>query len=389
MDRLSRLVARSVTVGALLVAGAGLAAPVMAQDTATKEKAAKPLAVGDKAPALKVEKFVKGSPVTEFKPGHIYVVEFWATWCGPCVRGMPHLTDVQKKFDGKATIIGVNIWEENKYTDETLAKVQEFVRKKNDVMGYTVAYDGAAKAMDKAYMQAAEQNGIPCAFVVSGDGRVAYIGHPADENFEGTIQKLVDGKFDMESAASDYQNQLEQERKARAEAEKKVDPKVKEARKLMADGRALVEEGKVEEGFAKMDEAAAKSPNFAFGVGMTKFDHWMTKGDYAKASAVANKLIEGPAKDNPMALNQIAWGIVDPEAQIATRDVDTAMKAAQRASELTNNEDGAILDTLARCYWLKGDKAKAVELQKKAIEHADSELKADLEKVLKEYEAGK
>ena len=56
------------------------------------------LKLGDPAPMLKVSKFVKGSAVQRFQPGKLYVVEFWATWCGPCRVSIPHLTEMAKKY---------------------------------------------------------------------------------------------------------------------------------------------------------------------------------------------------------------------------------------------------------------------------------------------------
>ena len=91
---------------------------------------------------------------------------------------------------------------------------------------------------------------------------------------------------------------------------------------------------------------------------------------------------------NSMTLNQVAWTIVDPEGKVEKRDLDLAMKAAQAASDLTDNKDGAILDTLARVYFVKGDKEKAIEIQKKAIASAEGRMKKELEETLKEYQGG-
>ena len=55
------------------LAGAVLAVGAQAQDKAT-------LGVGDPAPALHVAKWVKGSQVSNFEAGSVYLVEFWATW---------------------------------------------------------------------------------------------------------------------------------------------------------------------------------------------------------------------------------------------------------------------------------------------------------------------
>ena len=58
--------------------------------------------VGDPAPRLQVDRFVKGAPVKDFKQGQVYVVEFWATWCRPCKESIPHITELQKKYGSKA-----------------------------------------------------------------------------------------------------------------------------------------------------------------------------------------------------------------------------------------------------------------------------------------------
>ncbi|MCC6406253.1 MAG: hypothetical protein IT453_03735, partial [Planctomycetes bacterium] len=84
-------------------------------------------------------------------------------------------------------------------------------------------------------------------------------------------------------------------------------------------------------------------------------------------------------------LNKLAWSIVDPEAKLAERDLDLALRAAQNAVELTEWKDGSILDTLARVHATKGDLAKAIELQTKAVEVSSGQLRKQLEEVVAEY----
>ena len=67
------------------------------------------LTIGDPAPSLKYSKWIKGNPIKGFEDGKVYVLEFWATWCVPCIKAMPHLSELAKKYKSTTTFIGVNI----------------------------------------------------------------------------------------------------------------------------------------------------------------------------------------------------------------------------------------------------------------------------------------
>jgi thiol-disulfide isomerase/thioredoxin len=358
--RAIRVSVASITLCGLLLAGSW---PARAQEDGQTAGPAATLKVGDKAPPLKVEKWIKGPPVEQFEKGKVYVVEFWATWCGPCIRMMPHLSALQKEYKDKGvTIIGTNIWEAREYGPETLKKVEAFVQERGDRMAYTVAFDGAERATDRAYMKAAGQDGIPTAFLIDKAGTIAWIGHPM----------WLDIPLDL-VVADKWDPKIGPQRISKAEA--LLDEIVEKMRTSARDAVALWES------FEKEYPAAAKLRS------ETKFRLLLRAEEYEKAYQVASGLIDRAiAGKDANTLNMLAREIVDPEGSVARKDLDLAMKAAVKADEFTEHKNAAIIDTLARVYFLKGDVDKAIELQTRAVELAsEDEEKIELRRTLQEY----
>src|SRR5262245_54638058 len=167
------------------------------------------LKVGDPAPKLQVSQWVQGAPVKEFQRGQVYIVEFWATWCGPCRASIPHLNETYQKYKDKGlVVIGQNCWEH----DESL--VAQFVKKMGDKMTYRVALDdkkGNDKGkMAETWMEAAGKTGIPSAFLVDKQGVIAWIGHPMSLQ-EKTIDEVLAGTFDVHKAGAAYEKQQKSE----------------------------------------------------------------------------------------------------------------------------------------------------------------------------------
>lgn len=156
---------------------AALAPRAAAQDDAT-------LAVGSAAPPLVIEQWPRGVPVTRFERGRVYVVEFWATWCTPCHLVVPKLTELQRN-NPALTVIGVAASEQasSPHRDDRLEKVQDYIFKRSDEIGYTMAYDGSGETW-RRWMVAAQRGGIPAAFIIGPDGRLAWIGNPLVPDFE-------------------------------------------------------------------------------------------------------------------------------------------------------------------------------------------------------------
>jgi thiol-disulfide isomerase/thioredoxin len=261
-----------------LLIGAALAASVASPVTAAK--------LGDPAAPLTIKNWVKGKPVDVTDGKNVYVVEFWATWCGPCRTSIPHLTEVQKKFRDKGVIfVGVS--------DEDVEKVKPFVEKMGDKMEYTVACDDERKT-SQGYMAAYGQNGIPTAFVVGKNGKVLWFGHPMAE-LEETLEQVLEGKYDLAAAAKrDAARAMTAEYKALSA---EGDPKAK------ALGRELLKN-------AGDDVEALQQ--FAFTIAA---DARNEHRDFALANEALDKAEAKAGKDNPGLLGTRAIALFESGKQ--------------------------------------------------------------------------
>ena len=324
---------------------------------------AQDLKIGDPAPKLDVAKWVKGDPIKEFEKDKVYVVEFWATWCGPCRVSIPHLTELQKKYADKGVVmIGQDLGEKED-------KVVPFVEKMGDKMDYRVTIE-ADGVMGKTWFKAAGQNGIPCAFVVDKAGKVAWIGHPME--MDEPLAKIVAGGWDLAKAAVDHQKAMELQAKRM-----QVGRELAKVRKDK-DWKKVIE---------MIDAAVQEEPQLARSFGPMKLDALFELEDYAAAYALVAKLAE-ENKQAPAALNQLAWTILDKPG-LKKRDLDLALKLAEQANEGAKGKDAGVLDTLARAHFDKGNTDKAIELQKQAVELAEDPMKAKLQTNLAKYQEKK
>lgn len=337
----------------------------------TARPASAALTVGDPAPKLDTGAWVQGEPVKDFNSNHVYIVEFWATWCGPCRASIPHLNELYEKFKDQGLIaIGQDIWE----NDEDA--VAPFVKKMGDQMTYRVALDnktGDSKGvMAKTWMEAAGQNGIPTAFVINRQGRIAWIGHPMGLR-EQVLGEIMAGTFDTAAFARQYEKDQQADRERAA-----LNAKLRSA---MNDKNWKAAEAALSELEQTLPESARLS------LGTVRLQILFGQKDYDAACKLAETLSD-ERPDGAGLQNDIAWTMAKVEG-LDEHGLALAEKIAKRGNAAAEGQSPAILDTLARVQFRLGNHDEAIANQKKAVDLAAGRMKTLLEQTLASYQEGK
>lgn len=136
--------------------------------------------VGQRAPDFLLKSLANDSVALSDYLGHVVILDFWASWCGPCKLTMPGLESMAHALAPDVILIGVSL-------DQKAANASDYLEA-NDFTAMIALYESydAARAVSKTYAVA----GIPKTFVIDRTGVVRYVGHPASLSRQ-TVEALI------------------------------------------------------------------------------------------------------------------------------------------------------------------------------------------------------
>jgi thiol-disulfide isomerase/thioredoxin len=319
---------------------------------------------GDAAPKIQVSSWAQGDAVTAYEGDKVYIIEFWATWCGPCIASIPHIDALYKNHkDDGLVVIGQNLGED-------AATVSKFLKSMAGKISYRVTVDDNTDGgwMAKHWLKAAEKNGIPCAFIVNKQGKIAYIGHPMQIK-ESMITSLL----------------AEPSTKPAGQAPVAAAAPSAKVIELSTRAQTQIREGKLDDAESTIAQLHEALPaNLSHLGGLMELELLLARNQPSDAIELSKLLCEDYSK-NPPVVATVASHLVShaaPSPQLIAAAEKIATPLSTRASEAQSSA----LATLARIAFIKGDKTRAVELQEKSVALATQQAEAAAKTALEAYQ---
>ena len=139
------------------------------------------LKVGEKAPEIVITNWIKNVPKSNDLKGKFVIIDFWATWCAPCLESMPHMNNLVNKNKSKSNLIFLAV------TDEKVDKVNWLL---NRIPFSAAVVTDTTRQIGENFMV----KSIPFCVVIDDKNIIRWTGHSADLTSE-TIDKIMEGEI--------------------------------------------------------------------------------------------------------------------------------------------------------------------------------------------------
>ncbi len=142
------------------------------------------VAVGDPAPDFSLSSGDGTTVTLASLKGRVVLLDFWATWCGPCKMAMPGVQKIHEKYAGKkVSVFGVDTWERGS-SEQKIEKPKKYMAEKKYTYGLLFSGDDLAKQIGIS--------GIPTFLVIGPDGKILHIGSGFDESGDEKLAAIID-----------------------------------------------------------------------------------------------------------------------------------------------------------------------------------------------------
>ena len=323
-----------------------------------------PIQPGARVSFPSLASWVKGTPITSFAPGKVYVFEFFSTSCSHCKEFAELITRLARTYGAQgAEFIAI--------TDEEAPIVKAWLAQpgKLNEVPYAVVSDPDRSAMI-TLQNGTFRNFNPRFFVIK-NGIVQWFGHPKEA--EEPIAKVVAGTWDPETV--------------RAAAI--TDSTVSRGKDLLDRvARECDKTGDWTPMFAAVDAVRAAIPERAGQYDAQRFVIMIGLGDMPDAGYEFGRRIAKEYAQDMLTTRSLARAILSsPYAK--RRDIDFAMELAVTADTLAKGEDARAADTLGLAWFSKGNRKKAIENAERAVKlEKDQKTREQYQQALQKFRTG-